>query len=358
MSTFRGSKYRGQFWFPAHPATIARGELAIDKDGNVQLAIEGSGKLGVFLGETSPRTIWGRIWAEYDYNVTLFDTFNQSSRTKRTGVENDITVTANIVCSGLLIAHHITGLDEPQFGQADVGLSCLSEWSRLFGISGKAALTGNARAIKQKNQKSRPVLLNDDSKVSFITNYEGPILFNRVKAVTLSETDYVRIECPHQETINQVWQRAHAIRSLVGFGMRRATYMEDIILSLPDGGRAVFIFPKSSGGDSVPAISPLFTRPALSKRMSRYLRNWHDHFQKLETVLALTSSADYQIGTYFSFRFLSYVQALETFHRRMRRGRFEDHESYKPTLAALKGAVPRHLHDDYRKRIEAGLIHQ
>jgi len=78
---------------------------------------------------------------------------------------------------------------------------------------------------------------------------------------------------------------------------------------------------------------------------------------KLESVLALTSSADYQIGTYYSSQFLSYAQALETFHRRTRKGRFEDHDAYKPTLAVLKRAIPENLQGDYRKRIEAGLNH-
>jgi hypothetical protein len=64
MSNFRGSKYRGQFWFPDNESVTARGELAIDKDGDVQLAIEGSGELGVFLSTTSPRTILGRITAD------------------------------------------------------------------------------------------------------------------------------------------------------------------------------------------------------------------------------------------------------------------------------------------------------
>jgi hypothetical protein len=233
----------------------------------------------------------------------------------------------------------------------------LVRMGRTVRLLSKAAPAGDWRAIKQKNQRSRSVALNDGSKLSFLTAYHGLLVFNRVKAVTLSETDYVRIECPNRESIDQIWQRAHAIRSLVGFGMRRAACVDDIVLFIPGGPRAILIFARSDSGDAHPTMTPLFTRPALSNKMTHYLRAWHDNFPKLEAVLALASAADYQSGTYYSLQFLSYAQAIETLHRRTRKGRFEDHDAYKPTLAVLKRAIPEDLQEDYRKRIESGLNH-
>jgi hypothetical protein len=181
MSNFRGSKYRGHFWFPDNPSIIARGELSIDKDGDAQLSIEGSGDLGVFLGGTSPHTIFGRIRADYEHDVTLFDTFTVESR-----VRSRSEITPKITCNCALIGYHIAKRDKPQFRQFDVSMSCLPEWSGLYGFSGQVALTGDWRVIKQKNQRSRIITLNDGSKLSFLTSYDGPLVFNRVKAVTLS----------------------------------------------------------------------------------------------------------------------------------------------------------------------------
>jgi len=130
LSNFRGSKYRGQFWFPDSPSITARGELTIDKDGYTELAIEGSGDLGVFLGAITPRTILGRITVDYEYDVTLFDTLLLESRVRR---RTDIS--AKISCNCILIGHHIAGRDKPQFRKFDVSMSCLSEWAGLFGFS-------------------------------------------------------------------------------------------------------------------------------------------------------------------------------------------------------------------------------
>ena len=155
MTNFRGRKFRGEFWLPAHPSIIARGELAIDKDGDVRLSLDGSGELGIFIGDPSPRTIFGRIHADYDYDVTLFDAFTRYSSTRRIGAEKAISIAAELVSNGVLIGHHIAGLDEPQFSQVNVSMSCLSEWSQLFGISGRLTHAGNKRTIKQTNEIAR-----------------------------------------------------------------------------------------------------------------------------------------------------------------------------------------------------------
>ena len=117
MTNFRGRKFRGEFWLPAHPSIIARGELAIDKDGDVRLSLDGSGELGILIGDPSPRTVFGPIHADYGYDVTLFDAFTRYSSTRRIGAEKAISIAAELVSNGALIGHHIAGLDEPQAGK-------------------------------------------------------------------------------------------------------------------------------------------------------------------------------------------------------------------------------------------------
>jgi hypothetical protein len=117
LTNFRGRKFRGEFWLPAHPSIIARGELAIDKDGDVRLSLDGSGELGILIGDPSPRTVFGPIHAGYGYDVTLFDAFTRYSSTRRIGAEKAISIAAELVSNGALIGHHIAGLDEPQAGK-------------------------------------------------------------------------------------------------------------------------------------------------------------------------------------------------------------------------------------------------
>jgi hypothetical protein len=240
---------------------------------------------------------------------------------------------------------------------AEFHVTGLGDWTVQKGFSVRTRNGGKSRTIKQANRATKPVRLSDDSSISFEAKYEGPISFIRAKSLRLSEIDIIKISTSSNESLDDILARVVVWQSFISFATRRAAYLEEMRVSMSDGANALWIVPRSRS-DSASSSGPLFTRKDLADGLSRYLRAWNDNFREIEPVISLYLGVGYQATLYYSLRFLSYVQALETFHRRTRKGEFQKHPEFKRNvLSKLTEALPNQMNTDYRARIVAGMIH-
>ena len=103
------------------------------------------------------------------------------------------------------------------------------------------------------------------------------------------------------------------------------------------------------------SLSPynmLFTLTDISDRFETFLKNWFDKADLLEPFYNLYFGILYNPPTNPRPRFLSLIQAVESFHRRKFGGQYlTKEEDYNKIYNALKNAIPDNVESDLKERL-------
>jgi hypothetical protein len=154
-----------------------------------------------------------------------------------------------------------------------------------------------------------------------------------------------------------IWQ------NFLTFALRKASYMCELQLSVrsaaaPQFGWSLLVPGRriDSGLNRRRMTEILFTRSRLEDRLGEYLHQWRQHYETIEIPILLFTGTAYDGSDFTHSRLLSYLQALEVFHRKLfGGGRFPDKRTRRDTLDALKAAIPAGLDATLRKGIKQQL---
>lgn len=83
------------------------------------------------------------------------------------------------------------------------------------------------------------------------------------------------------------------------------------------------------------------------------LEAWFTKAERLRAVYTLFFGSMYFSEMYPRFHFLNLIQAVETFHRNMRKGQYLTEEDFKPIRTALTSAIPEGIADDLREALKS-----
>jgi len=174
----------------------------------------------------------------------------------------------------------------------------------------------------------------------------------------------------HADSPQSFWYFHNALRALQLFftvAARRLTLLTETRLTgafetdhLPNGrhphAKLYFDLPLADQWDEPPHPREfLFREDDAGERMGLMLRNWFRKFKKLEPALLL-----YNISCYSSLfretQFLTFCQAIESYHRGLRGGRYMPEAEFdegvlRPILAALPSASVPALRASIRDRV-------
>jgi ApeA N-terminal domain 1 len=100
------------------------------------------------------------------------------------------------------------------------------------------------------------------------------------------------------------------------------------------------------------AIQPIQIGKGIGKR----LKEWRKKHDTIDMAVLLFRGACYLHNVYIHTNVLTYLQALEVFHRQMYKGdKFPNAAVRKSTLKALRRAIPTHLDSTLRAELSKGL---
>lgn len=125
----------------------------------------------------------------------------------------------------------------------------------------------------------------------------------------------IRLEFSGKRSVNDVLRQDAIWSNFISFATGRSAVTSWLNLDV-DNRRSVLLKPRYEieGGRA----NPLFTRRAISSRMSRVAKAWFRNYEKLEPVIALHVGVFFQTRMHLSLQFLIYAQAIEALHRRTR----------------------------------------
>ena len=96
----------------------------------------------------------------------------------------------------------------------------------------------------------------------------------------------------------------------------------------------------------------LFTFKDISNSFESFLRNWFEKEDLLEPVYNLYFGTLYNPRMYLEHRFLSLIQAIESFHQRTYGGEYSSDEDYKVVYDALVNSIPEGVRSGLKDRLK------
>jgi len=93
----------------------------------------------------------------------------------------------------------------------------------------------------------------------------------------------------------------------------------------------------------------------IAKDFEMMIKKWFEKSDLLEPVYDLYCGTLYNSAMYVQHEFLSLIQALETYHRRIYGGEYVDGESFQPIYQSMEGAIPSGVESDFKDSLKAKL---
>jgi len=364
MDEFRNKPLAGAWWLPGKPEDIFKGRLAIGDDNNGRLVLNGTQEHLAKLptGETQP-TFFGRLEADYSYDVTLFDVALRRGPSHSYPKDPLNETIAEYATHTLLVGGHISSQDEALFDCTIFKLTGLDEWCDATGFTGRhenatpnELATGSLTVAFQERATPRYDLGNG-STLRFLSEYAGPRQFENSKQGTLKERNTIELVFPAALSIKTTIQELHIWQSFLTFGLRQASYTDEVYL-LRRTSRGYDRFGLLLSGRKIPELhrrrerDALFRQSTFSDKIEERLRGWRQKHDQVDLAILIFSGAAYQDSAYVHTNLLTYLQGLEVLHRELYKAdRFPDEATRKATLKALRDAIPKTLDPSLQKEL-------
>ncbi len=95
----------------------------------------------------------------------------------------------------------------------------------------------------------------------------------------------------------------------------------------------------------------------ISDKFELSLRNWFEKAEKLEPIYNLYFGTLYNSRMYLEHRFLSQIHAIESYHRRVNGGKYQENDEYRSGLyKKFLQAIPNELDNDFRESLIEGKL--
>lgn len=152
-------------------------------------------------------------------------------------------------------------------------------------------------------------------------------------------------------------QQMSHLRALLGLLLGEAATPTSIVGALR-GERAaeVTIYFQAVGQARDRKLHPaemILSRDKLGDRLTEVFQKWFEKQDALASPVGLLFGTLYWAGLPSDFQFLALTQALETFHRRTRGGRYVTEAEYSPIETALVASLPSHTPSDLRQALKS-----
>lgn len=322
----------GNWWLPSNPDNKIYGILTFDPDGDGQLTI-----YGVFDEDEDFRK-------EMRADAILGDTYNDKItlinciETKRESTYSDSQESSrsSFLVEKIITGEHFVKPEDIEFYNLSVYFSRADAWANLINFKREESPEGDG-IIKYSYPKEISARINDDCqiKISVATATSHSIF---PKRISISQKTSFVIELEKNKTFNSYMESVNKIQNFLSFATDEPVYPSEIVgvTKIEDGieqtVRIIYTIPrKIETPSSLLPQDMLFTFHDISDNFSEIITNWFEKYDFLEPLYNLYFGVIYYPHINLEFQFLSYVQALESYHRRKFPGTYQSPEEYERT---------------------------
>lgn len=358
-------EYNGMWWLPENPENKICGVLKFHpvKSTNLELigSFRESKKLSTFL---NPDIILGIT--SNGKIITLYRCYESQSLMSMPGF-----TTSSFIASVVFLGHHFKKEEDILFNSLSLNYSHLDEWVGITGFQSKTETDVENDFTKYEVSYSFPekveVKINDfNISLDFKFNIGG----DRVKEINLKQKTFINILLHKKIHFNDLQRNiCYYIQNFLSLAMGRAV-RPLIIIGKTDASKTqstdeqvvyndIFIFypMKELPGisEKIHPFAMLFTFRDISDNFEKYLKNWFAKTESLQPAQDLYFGTLYISSMYLSHKFLSLIQAIESYHRRVYNGKYLPDDDYARIYKTLTSAIPSEISSDFRKSLKQKL---
>ncbi|WP_039764939.1 HEPN domain-containing protein [Caldicellulosiruptor sp. F32] len=350
-------EYKGIWWLPNKPNKQVSGTLTFTPEKGAILELIGSFKdLKDMDKMLSPDIILGVSSSGKD--ITLYRCFETQSNLNLPSLSTS-SFYANIVFVGA----HFQKNENIRFRKLSIYYSNLDEWVNITGF--KIGYDEKEVTIKYNLPEPIQARIDDNFKLFIDFRVKGPTHSIVQKEATIKQSTYIRIEPLEEKSFDEYMNVLYHIQNFLTLGITKPVYplvIEGItaankkILNGKTYYPSVKVFYKVSDiSKTCELLLPfymLFTFSYISDKFEFFLRNWFKKVDLLKPVYDLYFGTLYNPRMYLEHRFLSLIQAIESYHQRTYGGKYLSDEDYKEVYNALVNAIPSDVRNDLRDRLK------
>lgn len=358
-------KEMGKWWLPDDSENIVSGILKFDPVNGIELKIFGffEDKPTLIASNTDDFARYNIILGVIPHKkVTLYNC-NQRSGNLRSPrfIEQEFSVNT------LFLGHHFSNVKDIKFKNLSISYTNLKEWVGKSGFKAKPEMDSyylKEYSLQFKYPKKIEVNLGKFQIVidnafkaeqePFEFNLNQNTLIEIIPSDTTSFFELMNDICYHiQNFLSLGIGRAISPLSIAGEN-------EDCKQKLPDG-EVIYKPIEVYYAVKNPILTEkkvypremFFTLDDLNENFEEALKNWFEKAEDLKPVYDLYFGTLNNSSMYIELSFLSLIQALESYHRRMHKGNYLPKNQYKKVRKNLIEHIPECVTGSHRESLES-----
>lgn len=293
-------------------------------------------------------------------NITLHKCFETRSTLSFPGFQTS-SLYANVVFLGV----HFQKAEEIKFKNLSIHYLHLDEWVNISGFDIKHLKEEKEVIIKYKLPEPFKVDISDELKISINIRAAVPLPSFVQKEATIKQKTEIKVETSEDKPFEDYRKIMYHIQNFLTLGITKLvhplaikgiTEVNKEMINDKTRYPPVEIFYRLSdilkAPKTLPPLDMLFTFKDISGRFESFLRNWFEKMDLLEPIYDLYFGTLYNPRMYPEHRFLSLIQAIESFHQRIYGGEYLSDENYKKVYDTLVNAIPNGVKTDFKEGLE------
>ena len=345
----------GEFWLPSAPENKVNGTLSISDGGNIKLELTQSfdPSIKAQLSPTHPDSlnpILGHV--EKDGYVMI----DRCNRTKK----GASIIHGRLIAPEVIRANRVfMGLPpeedtSPRFNSFSFSVEGIDEWVGISGI--EVNRHSEKRAVTISYDKPADISLDLQNGmqllITFTSTFPG---FPNLKSAEVSQKTYFRLISSDARELDEFISIAQKITAFLCFVMNEIVCLDSISATSNDlrqnigDGRTAPIpmkiycpsWPYAENEPTIDEWDMLFKYEDRQNRVESIINKWIENYEKIIPALDLYFLAKTAILPTLNLQFLTLVQALEAFHRRISNETHMDEDEFAEIRKNIINQIPK-----------------
>jgi len=365
-----GINIKGFWWLPDKAENEFPGTLTYLPGNHISLNIDGDFNISEKSGGINPQefispSLIQGFESETGRQITLYDCHQTGSSFRISGIHS-----SKFSCLTAFVGGKFDKPEDLLFRTISVRFSNLDQWANRRPF--------DHQIDKQNFNNQKIQYTNPESILSSTENFDLNIIFGGPQVngfgnsnkMSISYETWIEIESKEEFHITKYQSIIRVIQNFLSLGMGNPTYPIKIYgmsdhKSEIDGEDIEFpidiYYPVAWWPDKFEEYhAPFmpFSLPVIEDKFEMYLQKWLKMYDLIEPTLNLYFAGMYNPENYYEMRFLSIVQSLETYHRRVFGGNYQERDDYlKSIYPAFVEAIPSELKSDFKDSIKGRMVY-
>lgn len=352
---------QGLWWLPENPDLHHAGILSFENDKKIILKLLGSFREIQSLGSGNlfqPEIILGVT--DNGQLCTLFKNYETRSQFSSPGFQKSF-----LESNFLFIGKHFTSPDEVNFSSFQVNFTNLENWlcKRPFSME----LPDKDKNSEWKLTHKWPhefVVRVDELKSQIESTHEFKTDGDLIRNAIWKSKAYLKITPDNQRHFKWYWDIAYDLCNFLTLLVGETTYITSIKAFGDDieirPGKKIketielfFTQKKPNINEGIHPFEMVMPFPRIAEIISDVMSLWFSKSQNLRSVYDLFFGTFYNPSMYLQFHFLSLMQAIESFHRVTRGGKYLNNAEWKPYREKLSSHISTELDSGHRESLKS-----